>query len=337
MKLSILDQSPIRVGGTAQQALNETIALAKLAEELGYYRFWVSEHHSSEGLAGSSPEILIARLAAETKQMRIGSGGVMLPHYSPLKVAENFKVLEAMYPNRIDLGIGRAPGSDQLTAQALAYGNPYGSEYFPTKIADLQAFLLDEPTPTEAFRKVVCAPRISTQPEMWMLGSSEDSAHFAAKFGLPYSFAYFINADIRPDIFDIYRREFKPSAFCEKPTTSLGIFMLCADTDEEAEHLAGSRDLWYLRFAQQAGVPQIPSPEEAAAYPYTPQELAFVRDNRRKMLLSTPDKVGAQLREIAAKFETDELVTVCITHSFEARCRSYQLLAEEFELKGASQ
>jgi len=332
LKLSILDQSPIRVGGSAQQALNETIALAKLAEQLGYYRFWVSEHHSSEGLAGSSPEILITRLAAETSRIRIGSGGVMLPHYSPLKVAENFKVLEAMFPNRIDLGIGRAPGSDQLTAAALAYGNPYGSEYFPTKIADLQAFLLDQPTPTEAFRKVVCSPKIETQPEMWMLGSSEDSAHFAAKFGLPYSFAYFINADIRPDIFDIYRREFKPSAFCQEPRTSLGIFMLCTDTEAEAERLAKSRDLWYLRFAQQAGVPQIPSPEEGESYPYTPQEQAFINDNRRKMILGTPDKVAKKLRDIANTFETEELVTVCITHSFEARCRSYELLANEFQL-----
>lgn len=326
--LSVLDQSPIRSGGSAAEAIDETIALAGLAERLGYQRFWVSEHHAASGLAGVSPEVLLARLGAETRSIRIGSGGVMLPHYSPLKVAENFKLLETMYPGRIDLAVGRAPGSDRLTAQALAYGNPVGPEHFASRVADLAAFLRDQPPHTTAFAGVRAAPEVACAPALWMLGSSEDSAYLAARFGLPYSFAWFINAGIRDDIFGIYRRNFQPSAFAEKPYASLGVFVICADTEAQAQRLARSRDLWYVLFARGADVPPIPSVEEAELYPYTDEELTFSRRYRRQMVLGAPEQVIERLEELARRFDVDELVVVSITHDFKARCRSYELLAQ---------
>ncbi|MBT8147740.1 MAG: LLM class flavin-dependent oxidoreductase, partial [Gammaproteobacteria bacterium] len=281
MKLSVLDQSPIRSGSTAQAALEETFALAKQCDAQGYHRYWLAEHHASDALAGCSPEVLLGRLGAETSRIRIGSGGVMLPHYSPYKVAENFKVLQTLYPERVDLGVGRAPGTDPFTAAALRYGSTVGPQHFSQMVADLQALLNDSEPATRGMEGARAFPLVDVPPEMWMLGSSEDSAGFAADAGLPYSFAYFINPAIRTDIFELYRERFQPGPNLTEPHTSLCIFTICAETEEEAWRLSRSRDLWFVRLLQGAPGP-VPTIEEATEYPYADSERQVLESNRHK-------------------------------------------------------
>jgi luciferase family oxidoreductase group 1 len=331
LKLGVLDQSPIRAGGTPAQAIDETVRLAQETEALGYSRYWLAEHHGTDGFAGSSPEIMIARVAGATKTIRVGSGGVMLSHYSPLKVAENFKLLENMFPGRIDLGIGRAPGSDGLTAAALAYGNQVGIEYFPTKIADLAAFLTDSPPATEAFARVRATPRAPAVPELWLLGSSDQSAAYAAHFGIAFSFAHFIAPEVAVPVLAYYRDQFRPSDMLAAPRASAGVYVICADTAEEAERLAASRDYWRLKLGQGQHLPY-PPPEEALAYPYTPQERAQIERNKANRITGTPATVKARLETLADELGVDELVILTITYDFAARLHSYRLLAEAFGL-----
>lgn len=331
MKLSVLDQSPIRSGSTAQAALEETFALAKQCDELGYHRYWLAEHHASDALAGCSPEVLLGRLGAETSRIRIGSGGIMLPHYSPYKVAENFKVLQTLYPERVDLGVGRAPGTDPFTAAALRYGSTVGPQHFPQMVADLQALLNDSEPATRGMEGARAFPLVDVPPEMWMLGSSEDSAGFAADAGLPYSFAYFINPSIRNDIFELYRERFQPGPNLREPHTSLCIFTICAETEEEAWRLSRSRDLWFVRLLQGAPGP-VPTIEEATEYPYADSERQVLEANRDKRAVGTPEQVKAKLLSLAEEFRADELMILTITHDPVARARSYELLAAEFGL-----
>jgi len=331
VKLSVLDQSPVRAGGNPRDALAETVALAQATERLGYTRYWLAEHHGTEGFAGSSPEILVARVAAATNTIRVGSGGVMLSHYSPLKVAENFKLLENLYPGRIDLGIGRAPGSDGLTAAALAYGSEIGIEYFPTKIADMMAFLSDEPPASEPFKSVRATPAVQDIPEVWLLGSSDQSAAYAAHFGLAFTFAHFIAPQASVPVLDYYRANFKPSASLAAPKASAGIFVICADTTEEAEYLATSRDYWRMKLQYGQHLPY-PPPEEAAAYPYNAQELRIVESNKANRFAGTPEALKVQLTDFAEENGLDELVILTITYDYEKRLRSYELLADVFEL-----
>jgi luciferase family oxidoreductase group 1 len=326
LRLSVLDQSPIKAGSTAKEALLETFDLAQLSDVLGYYRYWVAEHHASDALAGCSPEVLLGRLGAETKKIRIGSGGVMLPHYSPYKVAENFKLLETMYPNRVDLGVGRAPGTDPFTAAALRYGSPLGPEYFPNMVADLQALLNDSDPKTPGMEHARAFPTVKVPPELWMLGSSEDSAMFAALAGLPYNFAYFINPLIRPDIFDYYRERFKPGPNFEEPHTCLTVFSICADTEAEALELSRSRDLWFIRLLRGNPGP-FPSIQEASDYEYSDGELAALADNKQKRAVGTPDQVWEKLIALVEHFKLDELMIITITHDAEARRNSYKLIA----------
>jgi len=328
VKLSVLDQSPIREGGSAAEAISETVELAGLCEQWGYYRYWVAEHHASKGFAGCSPEVLLSRLGAETCRMRIGSGGVMLPHYSPYKVAENFKLLASMYPGRLDLGVGRAPGSSQFISAVLAYGSPVGPEYFPAKVADLQAFLHDTTPHTPGLENARAYPVVDTVPELWILGSSQDSAILAAQMGLRYSFAYFINPDIDPDIFNLYRKRFQPGACLETPHTSLCVSMICADTEAEAKRLALSRKLWFASLVTQNGDRAFPSVTEAEQHVYSEREQAALESHFRSALAGTAQQVKTGLLEMAARFGADELMVVSITYDFEARCRSHQLLAE---------
>lgn len=332
MKLSVLDQSPIRSGGTAQAALEETFALAKQCDELGYSRYWLAEHHASDALAGCSPEVLLGRLGAETKNIRIGSGGVMLPHYSPYKVAENFKLLQTLYPDRVDLGVGRAPGTDPFTAAALRYGSTVGPQHFPQMVTDLQALLNDTEPATRGMEGARAFPLVEQPPQMWMLGSSEDSAGFAAEAGLPYSFAYFINPSIRTDIFNLYRERFKPGPNQSEPHTSLCVFTICADSEEEAWRLSRSRDLWFVRLLQGAPGP-VPTVEEATDYPYADSERQVIEANRDKRAVGTPEQVKAKLLSLAEEFDADEMMILTITHDPVARARSYALLAEQFGLK----
>jgi luciferase family oxidoreductase group 1 len=336
IKLSVLDQSPIRQGDTPAQAIRETLDLARLCDRLGYHRYWLAEHHSSGGLAGSTPEILIGRVAGLTERIRVGSGGVMLSHYSSLKVAENFRMLETLYPNRIDLGIGRAPGSDQRTAQALAAGpGAFGIEYFPNQIQWLIDFLKDDVEDEKhPFRNIHAEPRGSTQPDLWVLGSSNQSATYAAHFGLPFSFAHFINDEGGDWVMNEYREAFQPSERYPQPQGSIGVFVICAETEEQARFLALSRDLFLLRL--RTGNPSpIPPSEEARDYPYSAHERAIVDMNKSRTIAGDPDQVRRQLGDLAQRYGVDELVVVTITYDFEARKRSYELLAEAFDLPGA--
>ena len=333
IRLGVLDQSPVRSGSTPAEAVAETIRLAQAAERLGYSRYWLAEHHGTDGLAGSAPEIMVTRVAAATSRIRVGSGGVMLSHYSPLKVAETFRLLETMYPGRIDLGIGRAPGSDQLTARALAYGSPIGAEYFPDKVADLSAFLTGADAATEAFAKVRATPAASSVPEVWLLGSSGESATLAAHFGLAFSFAHFITPAGGEPVVAGYRRHFKPSALYPEPRASLCVFVICAETEEEAERQVRSRDLWRLRL--EAGrLDPYPSVAEAEAHAYTDAERARVEGNRARSIFGTPTQVKARLEAITWEYAVDELVILTITHDPAVRLRSYELLAEAFGLEG---
>ena len=331
IKLSVLDQSPIRSGSDAGSALQESIQLARHCDTLGYHRYWLAEHHGSNGLAGCSPEILLGRLGAETTRIRIGSGGIMLPHYSPYKVAENFKLLEALYPGRIDLGVGRAPGTDPFTAKALRYGAVRGAEYFTTMVSDLQALIHEKRVSTPELSEARAYPIVPSAPQLWMLGSSEDSISFAADAGLPYSFAYFINPQIDSTIFHQYKKQFKPGPSLSEPYCSLGVFVICADTDEKAEQLSSSRDLWFLRLLQGVIGP-VPSVEEAMNYPYSNYELRAIRANQESRAVGSPGTVKSKLHEIAQRFDADELVILSITHDVKARRRSYQLLAESWGL-----
>lgn len=332
LRLSVLDQSPVKSGGTSADALNESIRLAQITESLGYHRYWVAEHHGSRSFAGSSPELLIARLAAATSSMRIGAGGVMLPHYSPFKVAENFRVLETLFPGRIDLGIGRAPGSDMVTAQALAYGSPIGIEYFPNKVADLMAFVAGEPPVTRGLEQVVATPAPDTVPEMWLLGSSEQSAIYAAHFGLPYSFAHFIAPDHSRRCMQTYLDRFEPSSRYREPTGNLGVFVRCAESDEKAADLAVCRDLWRLRFEKGEPGP-CPSIEEAKSHVYTEDELARIEARRKHLIAGTAGTVKEKLVSLADEHNVSELVVVTICHDFEDRANSYRRLADVFALK----
>jgi luciferase family oxidoreductase group 1 len=332
LALGVLDQSPVRSGRTPAEAVHETIELAQAAERLGYHRYWVAEHHSTPGLAGASPEVLIGQLAVKTSHIRVGSGGVMLSHYSPLKVAESFRMLETLFPGRIDLGIGRAPGSDHRTARALAHGpGSLGLEYFPAQVADLVAYLHDRLPPGHPFAGVRAMPSGPTAPEVWLLGSSGESARYAAALGLGFSFAHFISADGSEEAVEAYRRGFRPSPELAAPRAALTVFVVCADTETEARRLAQSRELFIVRlYTGRAGL--YPSVEEAEAYPYTPPEQAIAHHARRRAVVGAPDQVRKRLLEMAAAHGADELMVVTITHDPKARLRSYELLAEAFGL-----
>jgi len=332
MILSVLDQSPIREGGCAADAVRETLELAQACDRLGYHRYWLAEHHSAAGLAGTTPEILIARIAGLTRHIRVGSGGVMLSHYAPLKVAENFRMLETLFPGRIDLGIGRAPGSDQLTATALSLGPGAQSvNNFPYQVNDLLGFLNQSLPNDHPFHKVRTMPEGESVPETWLLGSSDQSATFAAYFGLPFSFAHFINDQGGDQVMAAYRQAFRSSSRYAEPQGSVGAFVLCADTDAEADRLAKSRDLWRVRF-QRGDITPIPSIETALAYPYTREDEALIRAYRRRTIVGSPKTVKAKLEALATAYGVPEIVVVSICYEFAARLRSYELLAQAFGL-----
>jgi luciferase family oxidoreductase group 1 len=326
--LGVLDQSPVRTGSSPAAAVQETLELAELADRLGYHRYWLAEHHATPGLAGSCPEVLIGPVAARTTGIRVGSGGVMLQHYSPLKVAEQFRMLETLFPGRIDLGVGRAPGSDQRTARALRDG-PDAS--FPQQVGELLAFLRDDVPAGHPLRGIHAMPGGPTAPEVWLLGSTDQSAALAAHFGTAFSFAHFIAGAGGPDVVQAYRAAFRPSRWAETPRASVAVFTVCADTEAEALRLAKSRDLFILGLytGRHAAYPSI---EEAEAYPYTPRDLAIIEHARRRTVAGAPEQVRDRLLAFAAAHQVDELVIVTITHDPKARRRSYELLAEVFEL-----
>jgi luciferase family oxidoreductase group 1 len=330
-RLSILDQTPIRKGQDASGSLQESIQLARLADQLGYTRYWLSEHHNTTTLAGSAPEILIARLAAETRRMRIGSGGIMLPNHSTLKVAENFRLLEALYPGRIDLGLGRAPGGDRLTSQLLNPTNTFDPQEYIRQIGELEAFLSDVPTAGNFQGKVRAIPRIETAPELWMLTSSGESAYLAAHFGMALCFAQFINPIGGPDAIRAYRSRFKPSATLTEPKTAVGIFAFCSEDPRKVYETQALIDYRLLGF-EKGQYDEIPTVASALAYDYTPAEWQRVMHNRRRTAVGTPDQLRDKLSGLAADFEVDEFVISTFTEEPADRLHSYELLAQLFEL-----
>ena len=330
--LSVVDQSPMREGSTAGTALRETIDLAVAVESLGYHRYWVAEHHSIPNFAGTSPEMLIGQIAAQTETIRVGSGGVMLSHYSSLKVAENFSLLNSLYPGRIDLGIGRAPGSDQVTASALAYpSNPKEIRYFPQQIHDLLGFLSNTLEDDHPFSSIQVSPSISeTSPAVWLLGSRYDSAMMAAQMGLPFAYAHFFGSGSQegPAIVEGYRRNFQPSDNLSEPLVNVGIHVLCADTEKEALKLASSRNL--ARLKSITGRAQgIPSVEDALNFSYRTDELAFMEQYSRNCVDGDPQQVKQGLHDLAERYQTSDLSIVTICYAYEDRLRSYQLIAKE--------
>ena len=329
--LGVLDQSPVVGGSTPADALRETVDLAVEAERLGYRRYWLAEHHGTPGLAGSAPEVMVARVAAATSSIRVGSGGVLLSHYSPLKVAEVFRVLHALFPGRIDLGIGRASGASPLTAAALRTGPEFAAPgEFARQVADLVGFLTATLDTADPWSAVPAVPLGPGTPDVWLLGSSSDGAGYAAALGLSLCFAHFINASYGPQIVAKYRRHFTATASGPQARATVAVSVMCADTDAEAQRLAASLDVW--RLTPQVDRGPLPSVEEAQARPLTDVERARIHQNRARTVVGDPDWVRMELLALAEAFAVEELVVLTICHDPEARRRSYQLLAEAFEL-----
>jgi luciferase family oxidoreductase group 1 len=331
MRLSVLDQSPIPEGSSPAQALHRTLDLAELADSLGYHRYWVAEHHATPALACAAPEVLIGAIAPRTTRIRIGSGGVMLPHYSPLKVAETFSSLAGLYPERIDLGLGRAPGTDPMTMLALQRDRRQAApDDFIEQLVELLGLLEDRLPPNHPFaRHAKTLPGLPERPEPWLLGSSPQSALWAAELGLPYSFADFINPEGAAIAAD-YRGRFVDSERLGAPLVSVGVIAICADTDEEAERLASSSRMM-LSLLRQGRLIEIPPVEKALRYLETRERSA----GGRRAVIGAPETVRAGLEQVAAEYGAEEVLVLTITHDHDARRRSYQLIAEAFGLDAA--
>ena len=330
MKLSVLDQSAAVAGRSEAESIRETVALASHCEALGFHRFWLSEHHNIPAIVGTAPEVLMAAIAATTSRIRIGSAGVMLPHYSALKVAEQFRVLEALAPGRIDLGLGRAAGGDMRTAQALNPNAHGAAEDFPQQVRDLQAWVCAREG--EAYQGIHAHPHGPTSPEMWILGSSDYGAQLAAHFGLPYAFAYFFTDGQGAEAaMDLYQRLYKPSARFPKPQSTLCVWALVADTEAQAQYHALSRDRW--RVDRNRGVfGPLRSPDEVAAQGFQSADAPTLQAMRARAFVGTAEQVGAKLRALAADYGLNELVVNTWAHDPVARRHSYTLLAQEFGL-----
>jgi luciferase family oxidoreductase group 1 len=337
LRLSVLDQSTVISGRLPDASIRESLALARHCDALGFARYWVAEHHNSDSIAGTAPEVLMAAIAATTQHIRIGSAGVMLPHYAALKVAEQFRVLDAIAPGRIDLGLGRAPGSDGLTAHALNPNAATAADNFPSQVRDLLAWVTGNPlVDGHPFRSVRAQPVGGTAPEVWILGSSDYGAQVAAHFGLPYCFAHFItDGDGAAQALDLYRETFKPSRFLAAPHPALCVWAMAADTEEEAAHLFRSRELF--RLGRDRGIYNpLPSPEEAVAHHYSVDDLIRLNRLRARAFYGTPETVGGKLRALAEGLGVEEMAVLTTVYDAAARRHSYTLLAREFGLAGAA-
>jgi luciferase family oxidoreductase group 1 len=324
----VLDQSVARAGRPDDESIRATVELAQLCERLGYHRFWLSEHHSLPTIVGTAPEVLMAAIAARTERIRIGSAGVMLPHYSTFKVAEQFRVLDALAPGRIDLGVGRAPGSDQRTA-LLLNPDPRAAAHFPQQVAELQAWISGQPMPDgHPGHGVQAFPRAETVPQLWMLGSSGYGAQLAAHYGLPYAFAHFITeGEGCREALQLYRDTFKPGVR-ERPEAVICVWALAAETEEEARHLFASRER--ARVERDLGHfgPILPPAE--ARRPYTEAERHRVELLRRRSLVGSAAQVRDKLLALAEEMQVSEVAVITWTWDPQAQRRSYELLAREF-------
>jgi luciferase family oxidoreductase group 1 len=332
MKLSVLDHSIVARGSSAREAFRNTLELAREAEQFGYHRFWLAEHHGSGHFAGVAPEILVAHVAMATSRIRLGTGGVLLSNYSPFKVAEVFRLLETLHPGRIDLGIGRASGSTDVVARALTYGAPSSAENFPTKLADLIAFLSGTAPATPEFQALSLRTMEPGMPQLWALGSGEQSSLLAARLGISFCFAHFFNPIHGGPVTRGYRARFQPSHMQAQPRSAISVYVICAPTEQEARRIARSSDLLAVNTRKGRNEEPIPSIEEAEAHAYTPEEMATLEFDRKRVVCGEPAQVKEQLLRMAADFQADELIITTICHDHRARLRSYELLADAFSL-----
>ncbi|MBA3520236.1 MAG: LLM class flavin-dependent oxidoreductase [Rhizobiales bacterium] len=332
LRLSVLDQAPIAEGESGADALRHSLDLARLCDCLGYHRYWVAEHHGTPMLACASPEALIGPIAATTRRIRVGSGGVMLPHYSPLKVAETFSMFAGLYPDRIDLGLGRAPGSDPKTAYALQRDRRQAvPDDFPDQLVELLAYLEDTLPADHPFRDLSKLPGLPHAPEPWLLGSSPQSAIWAGQLGLPYVFADFINP-AGAAIAERYREAFTPSERLAKPRISVAVWALAAETDAEAERLSSSHRMAMRLFLMGKWI-AVPPVETALKFlADAPPQPTGLGGRQRRRMSGSPAAVREKIEAVAAEYGADEVMIVTITHEHAARRRSYELIAEAFDL-----
>ena len=328
MPISVLDLAPIASGSTAGLALRNSLDLAVRAEAWGFTRYWVAEHHNMPGIASSAPPVLVGALADATTTLRVGSGGVMLPNHAPLVVAEQFGMLEALHPGRIDLGLGRAPGTDQATARALRRAaSALSDDDFPRQLGELLAFFRGSFPPDHPFAGIHAVPGQGDVPQIWLLGSSGFSAQVAGILGLPFAFAHHFSAANTLPALELYRSRFEPFAVLAEPYAMVGVNVVCADTDERARWLHGASELSMVRL--RIGRPQpFPTPEEAERYEYSDAERALVAAMDRAPVVGSPATVGAGLDELLERTGADELMVTTVTHGHGDRVRSYALLAE---------
>ncbi|TMN21294.1 LLM class flavin-dependent oxidoreductase [Lentibacillus cibarius] len=329
MKLSILDQSPISADKSAREALNASIDLAKTADRLGYNRYWIAEHHDMSGLACPNPDVMLGMIGFETKQIRIGAGAVLLPHYKPFRVAETYNLLATLYPGRVDLGIGRAPGGSAEASMALSGNFLENVRHMPESLDELRKFLHGGFPEAHMNAKIKPSPVPSTPPEMWLLGTSEKSAQAAAEQGLPYAFGQFMSKQDGPRIMQNYSETFGAKYPHQQLNKLAAISVICAETTEKAEELALSNQLWRIQQAKGEGDGKVPSVQEAKRYHYSDEDMAMVRETANQTIIGNPKEVKQALTRLETMYDTDEWMILTITHSYEARKRSYQLIADE--------
>lgn len=333
MKLSVLDLSPVLSDSTPREALLDSVKLAQFVESLGYYRYWFAEHHNMEGIATSAPEIMIGHVAHETKTLRLGSGGIMLPNHSPLKVAETFRTLEALYPGRIDLGLGRAPGTDMNTAYALRRSKErVSSDHFTEELAELMDYLAKNDR--EGSHSILAMPTATEMPELWLLGSSDFSAKLAAKVGLGFSFADHFSGYPAEPILNLYRSQFRPSKFLAKPRTMIGAHVICAETNETANELALSSDYTFTQLRQRGISAPLPSIEECKTYGFFPKERDTFSEMGPKKFVGSPDRLKKLLLPYLNELKVDEVIVTTFIYDQKARRKSYELLMKLFKEEG---
>ena len=328
LKLSILDQSIVGPGMTATEALQQTVEMAQLGEQWGYTRFWVSEHHNMTAIAGSAPEILMVKLADATQHIRIGSGGIMLPNHSALKMAENFRLLEALFPGRIDMGIGRAPGGDRVTAYLLNPANDFSEDSYRQQLDYLQLFFSD--TASTENGRILAIPQAATAPQQWMLSSSGGSSTIAAHYGMGLAVAKFINGNVTPDVITDYQANFKPSDQFPAPHAILSIIVLCAATPQEAYQMRKVLDYRFIQM-ERGNYTSLSTYEDIRDYEFSDMELLRLQANAGRVISGTPDLVKTELIKLADSFNVDEIVVTTMA-AFAERKQSFRLLAEAFEL-----
>lgn len=328
MKLSILDQAPITKGNQPADALKKAEELALLGDELGYHRMWMAEHHNTNTLASSAPEIIAAHLAAKTKNIRIGTGGVMMMHYSPLKLAEVFKTLSAFSPGRIDFGVGRAPGGDNYSIYALSEGRQPMVHHLYEKFDTALQLINDEVPDDPLYQYTMATPSQVRLPEVWLLGSTGDSAREAGKRGVGYSYAQFFTGEMSKEVFDVYKSSFEPSSFMDKPQINVCYMVTTAETKEEAEYEAKPQDIWRLLFMKGQNM-QVLTPEEAKDFPLTELDKMKIQENRKMHVVGNVKEVATFLQAEQEKYGFDETMVVSIPHSQEKRLEVYRLLARE--------